>query len=194
MQVKAYTKKLFFISFFVVLAMFLIPFALGTFAQAEDHLSCGGTECGADADVCSPFDECVDINCNSDEECVDNGIATKMGWRGARCAGGNPNAAEQDKKFGRCIEVPLASQQLPEGPQRAGKVLDLLDLITDWVFAIAMTIALIFLIMAAFQFVTGGGDPQKVSEARQKLLYAFIGIGVAFVSAGFVRVIGELVK
>ena len=127
------------------------------------------------------------LACNTDDQC----IASTLGWKNARCSGGVKDATTS---LGHCVEAPPGSQQLPEGPKKAGDILDTLDTVTDWVFAVAMTIALIFLIMAAFQFVTGGGDAAKVTEARQKLMYAFIGIAVAFVSAGFVRVIAELVK
>jgi len=134
-----------------------------------------------------------DFACNVDPDC--KSIQDTKGWKGARCVGGSgvENTILKDM-VGHCRETPAPSQQLPEGPEKAQDLLDTLDLITDWIFAIAMTIGLIFLIMAAFQFVTGGGDPTKMSEARQKLLYAFIGIAVAFVSAGFVRVIGEIVR
>ncbi|MBI2641968.1 MAG: hypothetical protein HYW96_00105, partial [Candidatus Wildermuthbacteria bacterium] len=35
---------------------------------------------------------------------------------------------------------------------------------------------------AAFQFVTGGGKPEEVSAARQKLIYAVIGIAIALLA------------
>ena len=124
-----------------------------------------------------PFAQTAEVSCEKDEDCTKE----TTGWDNARCIGT------------RCVEIPGESQQLPTGPGRAQDVLETLDTITDWVFAIAMTIALIFLIMAAFQFVTGGVDPAKIGEARQKLMYAFIGIAVAFVSAGFVRVIAAIV-
>jgi len=131
--------------------------------------------------------EAAEVKCNESSECV----KSETGWENARCAGGVKGA---DTLVGRCVEVPQESQQLPDGPESFGGILGILDTITDWIFAIIMTVALIFLIMAAFQFVTGGGDPAKVSEARQKLMYAFIGIAIAFVSAGFIRVISVLVQ
>ena len=127
-------------------------------------------------------------DCNTSEECKD--FQAVQGWRGVRCVGGVEDAAEQ---FGRCVEAPLADTGLPEGPQSAGEILDLLDLVTDWIFAIAMAVALIYLVLAGFQFVTGGGDPAKVTQARQKLIYAIIGIGVALISAGFIATLRWLI-
>ncbi|MCH7605354.1 hypothetical protein IID24_05195, partial [Patescibacteria group bacterium] len=126
--------------------------------------------------------------CNTNEECAD--FRTEQGWKGVRCVGGVEDA---EKQAGRCIEAPAAGADLPEGPQKAGEILDLLDLVTDWIFAIAMAVALIYLVLAGFQFVTGGGDPAKITQARQKLIYAIIGIGVALISAGFIATLRWLI-
>jgi len=82
---------------------------------------------------------------------------------------------------------------LPDGPQSGGTILDTIDAITDWIFAIIMLIAVIYLIMGAYQFITGGGDPAKVSEARQKLLYAIIGIALAFAASGIDNVLRNII-
>jgi len=50
--------------------------------------------------------------------------------------------------------------------------------IADWIFVILLVAAGIFIVLAAFQFVTNGGDPTAVGEARRKLMYAAVGIVV----------------
>jgi len=50
--------------------------------------------------------------------------------------------------------------------------------IADWIFVALLVAAAIFIVLAAFQFVTNGGDATAVSEARRKLLYAAIGVVV----------------
>ena len=67
---------------------------------------------------------------------------------------------------------------LPEGPQSAGEVLDIIAVVSNWVFAIFLAIAVIFLVLGAFEFVTGEGNPEKVSSAKKRLLYAIIGIAI----------------
>ena len=84
-------------------------------------------------------------------------------------------------------------QALPKGPESGSAVLETIDAITDWIFAILMLVAVIFLVLAAFQFVTGGGEPQKVNEARQKLLYAVIGIALALAANGVDNVLGNII-
>jgi len=50
--------------------------------------------------------------------------------------------------------------------------------IADWIFIALLVASVIFIVLAAFQFITSGGDPNAVGEARRKLLYAAIGIVV----------------
>ena len=56
--------------------------------------------------------------------------------------------------------------------------------IVDWIFVALLVAAVIFIVLAAFQFVTNGGDATAVSEARRKLMYAAIGIIVATLAKG----------
>src|SRR3989344_3645856 len=72
--------------------------------------------------------------------------------------------------------------EIPEGPQTAGAVIELIERIANWVFAIFLAVSVIFLVVGAFQFVTARGDPAQVNRAREILLYSIIGIGLAFLA------------
>ena len=72
--------------------------------------------------------------------------------------------------------------ELPAGPQTAGAVLTIIESIANWTFAIFLAISVIFLLWGAFEFVTGEGNPEKVSSAKKRLLYAVIGITLAFLA------------
>jgi len=50
-------------------------------------------------------------------------------------------------------------------------------------FVIFLTVGILFVVWSALQFVTGG--PEKASEARQKMLWGFIGIGFAILASFF---------
>lgn len=81
-----------------------------------------------------------------------------------------------------------APDTIPEGttvPSDPQKILDLIGIIGNWVFVIFLAASLIFIVLAAFQFVTGGGQPEQISAARQKLIYAAVGIGIALLAGGF---------
>ena len=77
-----------------------------------------------------------------------------------------------------------AGKGLPAGPTTGTQLLNTITFIADWIFVILLIAATIFIVLAAFQFVTAGGDPSAVAQARQKLLYAAIGVAVAAMAKG----------
>ena len=79
------------------------------------------------------------------------------------------------------------------GPAADVDIIATLENIVDWVFGILVIFAAIMLVWAGFSFVTAGGDATKLGEARQKVLYALIGIIVAFASRGLVLWVQSLV-
>ena len=72
-------------------------------------------------------------------------------------------------------------------------VMGVLTKIGNWLFAILLVVAVIYIILAAFDFVTAGGDPEKVKTARNNVLYAMIGIAVAFLAKGLVVLVRMIV-
>lgn len=72
-------------------------------------------------------------------------------------------------------------------------VMATLTKITDWLFAILLVVAAIAIIIAAFQFITASGDPEKVGSARQFVLYAMIGVLVALLAKGLVALVNTIV-
>jgi hypothetical protein len=82
--------------------------------------------------------------------------------------------------------------ELPAGPQSGEQLMAILGALTNWVFAGFVALAVLMVILAAVQFVTHGGDPEKVSEARKKLIWAAVGVGVALMAKGFVPVIQNI--
>ena len=78
-------------------------------------------------------------------------------------------------------------------PQTGGEILARIQIIANWIFAIFLALSVIYIVLAAFQFVTGGGDPAQVSGARQKLIYTMIGIAIALIAAGFTAILRSIV-
>lgn len=73
-------------------------------------------------------------------------------------------------------------------------LLDMVYTIADWIFVILLVVAALFIIWGAFQFVLSGGDPEKVTTARNKLIWALVGIIVAFISRGLVRIVAQIIQ
>jgi len=82
---------------------------------------------------------------------------------------------------------------LPTGINTPEKLIELIDLITNWIFTLFLLLAVIFIVIGALQFVTAGGKPESVSEARQKIIYAAIGIIVALIAKAIPAVLKNIV-
>lgn len=86
-----------------------------------------------------------------------------------------------------------APARIPTTVTSAASFIDLLDNIVDWIFVVVMVFAAIFIVLAGLQFITAGGEPQAVAQARNKLLYAAVGIAVAVLSRGIIVAIRSLI-
>ena len=62
-----------------------------------------------------------------------------------------------------------------------------------WAFYFLIVLAVIFVIVAAFKYLTAAGDPEKVKAAGATLLYAAVAIGVALLAKAVPLVVGSFV-
>jgi len=67
-----------------------------------------------------------------------------------------------------------------------------LNSIINWAFAILLVMAALFIVVAAFYFVTAGGAPEKIEMARNLILYAIIGVVVAFLAKGLIILVQKM--
>jgi len=99
----------------------------------------------------------------------------------------------------RCKEelakLPPTGKGLSGGgvPKTGAGLLDDIQRIANWVFAIFLAISLIYIILGAFQFVTAGADPAKIQQAREKLIFAVIGIAIGLLVFGIPQIIRSIV-
>jgi NAD/NADP transhydrogenase beta subunit len=61
--------------------------------------------------------------------------------------------------------------------------------VVKWIYTIIFIVAVLFILLAAFNFITSKGDQTKVQTAKKQLLYAVIGIAVALLSYGVVNLV-----
>ena len=88
--------------------------------------------------------------------------------------------------------VPTPEKRIPTGITTASGFVGLIRDLTDWLFVILLVLAVIFIVLAGLQFITGGGDPIAVSAARTKLIWAAVGIGVALLARGLPAAVSNL--
>lgn len=81
-----------------------------------------------------------------------------------------------------CIENPLCANTLWE----------LLDTIIVFIIYLAGPIAAIMIIIAGYFFVTAAGDPNKITTAKQIILYTLIGLLIILCATGLIKLFGEI--
>lgn len=93
-----------------------------------------------------------------------------------------------------CNPVNQTGCQTGQGIPREGNALNFTSLGTfissllNIIFSIATVLAFIWLVWGAFQYITAGGDKQKLSQARSRVTWAIVGlllIALAFLVAQF---------
>jgi len=62
------------------------------------------------------------------------------------------------------------------------EIIRILNTIVTWLFTIFLIVAVVFVILAAFKYLTSGGDPEKVKEASRNLVFAAVAIAVALLA------------
>ena len=84
--------------------------------------------------------------------------------------------------------VPMvALAQAPAGwGEGESTVTSTLDAVVDWLFYILIFAAVIVIILAAYNFLTAAGDPDKVSKARNYVVYALVALVVAFLARALI--------
>lgn len=87
---------------------------------------------------------------------------------------------------------------VPEKPPTTPPITKLEDIVNimnkvgEWIFAIIFALAIIFILVSAFQFLTAAGNPEKIASARQILIYALIAVAIAVVAWGLPKIVTTL--
>jgi hypothetical protein len=66
----------------------------------------------------------------------------------------------------------------------------LIRLIIEYLYAVVVILAVVFLLWGGINWITSGGDKQKLTQARQKITFAIVGLIVAFLAFAIIYAIG----
>jgi len=94
---------------------------------------------------------------------------------------------------GVVVAQETAPKKIPTTITTGAGFIELLENLVDWVFVVVLVAATIFIVLAGWQFISGGGDTQAVAQARNKLLWAAVGIIVAVLSRGIVAAVRSII-
>lgn len=65
----------------------------------------------------------------------------------------------------------------------------LLTRLSGWIWGLILALSVIFILIAAFSFLTAGGEEEKIRKAKAFLLYAVVAVGVGALATGIVYVV-----
>src|SRR3990167_6311291 len=68
----------------------------------------------------------------------------------------------------------------------------IISLLLTYLFPLAGLLLFLYLVFAGFQFLTSGGDPKKVEQAKQRLTNGIIGFIIVFISYWLVQIIARI--
>jgi len=96
------------------------------------------------------------------------------------------------------IFIPLLTiaAPYPAGTIPAATNVDIWTLLTkalNWFFNITIIIAAIFLVYAGWQYVTAGGDDEKMKGGLNTLIRALIGVAIALLAKGLIYIVSTFV-
>lgn len=93
-------------------------------------------------------------------------------------------------------DVGQAAQTLAQGSpvSTPDKIFQILAKVTRYVYTIFFIVAVIFIILAAFSFLTAKGDPEKINSSRSQILWAVVAIAIALISVGAAQIILLFIK
>lgn len=69
-----------------------------------------------------------------------------------------------------------------------------LSRVIGWTYTIFFTLTVLFILMAAYKYLTKADDAEKIKEARQQLVYAAIAVVIALLAVGFSRIVGSVLE
>jgi hypothetical protein len=66
--------------------------------------------------------------------------------------------------------------------------------IAGWVFTAAIIISIIIAILTGIQYMTAGGNPEKLKSAHHKLLYIAVGLAIALLARAMPTMINGVLQ
>jgi len=74
------------------------------------------------------------------------------------------------------------------------QIFDILANILRYAYTIFFIVAIIFILVAAFNFLTAKDNPEKVKSARSQILWAAVAIAIALISVGAANIIYRFIE
>ncbi|OGG41307.1 hypothetical protein A3A21_04110 [Candidatus Jorgensenbacteria bacterium RIFCSPLOWO2_01_FULL_45_25b] len=73
-------------------------------------------------------------------------------------------------------------------------IIGILQNVVDWAQVFFYVIAVLYIILGAWDYLNSGGDEGKVKDAKNKLLYSLVAIAIAVIAGGVVNIVVTFVN
>ena len=88
-------------------------------------------------------------------------------------------------------EVPYSP--LPSSPiTSVGGGVGFICYLLGWAFTLLIVLAVVFVLFAAFSYLTAGGDTEKVAKANKSLMFAAVAIVIGLIAKGVPSLVATL--
>lgn len=92
--------------------------------------------------------------------------------------------------FGKIPAPSPLANVLAKDPTGAGGLSDLLSRLISMFYVLAIVVLIFMLVWGAFDWITSGGEKEKLESAKKKLINAIIGIIMFAVTFAIIQVLG----
>lgn len=96
----------------------------------------------------------------------------------------------------QAYDLNSAAQQLAAGSpiSTPEKIFSILKRVVQYTYTIFFIVAVLFIIIAAFNFLNAKGDPAKINSARSQIFWAIVAIVIALLSVASAQIINNFIK
>lgn len=102
-----------------------------------------------------------------------------------------PNVFAQNTLDQAALQLCSGTDCVINNPQQ---IFTILSKIVRWTYTIFFIVAVFFILLAAFNFLTAQGDSTKIQEARSQILWAIVAIAIALISVGAAQIIKNFIQ
>lgn len=101
-----------------------------------------------------------------------------------------PNDTRVECKFGTINPPPALQNIIKSDPTGSGGISLFLNNLITLFYSIAGVVLIFMLIWGAFEWLTSGGDKEKISSAQKRIISAIIGVLLFAVAFAIIQVLG----
>ena len=84
-------------------------------------------------------------------------------------------------------------QPIPASTNPLQQIFGILDRLTNWLLTALLVLAGLFIVFAAYEYLTAAGNEEKVKSAKNIIIYAVVAIGIGLLAKVIVALARSLI-